>query len=406
MQALRERFQPEVRKLSPIQGDLDPRVISRDYFTFVPSSPTVKAPSLPSTTPKNATTPSAAAALFRGGAGSFTKIDGRTRPDDQRSIDKTPAQVTPAILSPDSTTRHSVNYLRRASAMRKQVAPGDLAISSISDAAGGSYYRPGVTPGLNRMQTWRAYPHTEAENSNGLNPGSHKPDESEDTFELREGVALSIAKSLGLAQAVMTSNIDRPSGAVSVSAMSTPNSPLFPAHSRAPRGAFGNVLDMMNASSRPDTLLDGMLREGLINSRMDDDMSSVSASVQESHVGPGSAEKSILRDLEGSLDILFYQAGSTLVKEGDTKSSAGIYYVIDGFLEVSLATHGTDERCPSQPTVRRMKGEPRQTEIGRGRPKGQLSPKAQVGRSGQQCRWRQRDQRRALRLFLTRPCSL
>jgi lysophospholipid hydrolase len=43
-----------------------------------------------------------------------------------------------------------------------------------------------------------------------------------------------------------------------------------------------------------------------------------------------------LRDLENNLEILHYKKGSILVKEGER--AQGLYYVIDGFLDVSASS--------------------------------------------------------------------
>lgn len=222
--------------------------------------------------------------------------------------------------------------------MRKQVAAGDLAMSdmSLNGENGGAYYRPSArTPGLPRMDTWRNT--LPSSHEDWQNDGIHvdtSPDELDvDDFELRDAVLLSIAKSIGLAQSENVDSMARSSIAPSVSALSTPNSPMFPPNTRASRSPFGNVLDMMNASSNNDNMLGGMLREAVMNARDRDEMSSVSASVHDSMHNGGDANRSLLRDLEGNVEILFFKKGSTLVKEGER--SPGIYYVIDGFLDVS-----------------------------------------------------------------------
>jgi lysophospholipid hydrolase len=158
--------------------------------------------------------------------------------------------------------------------------------------------------------------------------------EPEDAFELRDAVVVSIAKSIGLAQPsdAAYDSLGRNSMAASVSALSTPNSPMFPANTRHSRSPFGNVLDMMNASRNDDHMIGGMLREAVMHAQ-DDDMSSVSASVQDSMANGGDVNRSVLKDLEGNVEIMFFKQGSTLVKEGE--KLPGIYYVIDGFLDVS-----------------------------------------------------------------------
>jgi lysophospholipid hydrolase len=348
MQALRERFQPADHRgdeTFPSQrssaGETNDSVTSRDYFNFEPASPTVKAPSLPSFTP-HATTPAATSSVHRNVTDTFgmTKINQET----SRSV-PTVGPSTSSAMSPDTAVRHSSKFVRRASAIRKQVAAGDLAMSSAGgrDDNGGAYYRPSArTPGIPRMDTWRG---TLSSSVNEMSLHDHGgvhvedpdvDDDGVDTFELRDAVLQCIARSIGLSQPIPESNVDT-SHAPSVSAFSTPNSPLFPPNRPSSRSPFGNVLDMMNASTHNENLIGGMLREAVNNARFGegDEVSSVSASMQESGLGGTGLQdgRDVLRDLEGNVEILYYKKGSVLVREGE--KSPGIYYVIDGFLEVS-----------------------------------------------------------------------
>lgn len=344
MQALRDRFQPPVSTKHPfpsIGASLRPRVASHDNFTYVPASPTVKAPSLPSTTPKNAMIPAADHGYHRDTINEFTRLELK-KSSEMPEV----GPSSTAVFNPDTAARQSSDLVRRASAMRKQVAAGDLAMShaAVPDENGGAYFRPAAqTPGLSRMDTWRGRLSTstiDLRNHNGV-PIESSPDQKEETFELREAVLLSIAKSIGLAEPTegTMDSIGHASLAPSVSAVSTPNSPMFPPGGRnSSKSPFGNVLDMMNASTNSDNILGGMLRDAVFNARVDDEMSSVSGNMQESQAGASSLaqdrDKNVLRDLEGNVEILFFKQGITLVKEGER--SPGIYYVIDGFLEVSV----------------------------------------------------------------------
>jgi lysophospholipid hydrolase len=339
MNALRARFQPQhhhERDHSVSTGATpDPRVSSRDYFNYVPASPTVRAPSLPSVTPKTAGSPLPAASAGNS-VESLPSLRAKVSAFRDSALSMTAAAT--AVLSPDMAIRHSPKFVRRTSAMRKQVAAGDLAMSNMSmnSENGGAYYRPSArTPGLPRMDTWRG--NLPASGQDWQNDGiavDDSPDELDvDDFELRNAVLLSIAKSIGLTHnESVYDNLGRSSIAPSVSALSTPNSPMFPPNTRTSRSPFGNVLDMMNASSNNDNMLGGMLREAVMNAQDRDEMSSVSASVHDSMLN-GDANWSLLKDLEGNVEILFFKKGSTLVKEGE--KSPGIYYVIDGFLDVS-----------------------------------------------------------------------
>ncbi|WWC88526.1 lysophospholipase NTE1 [Kwoniella dendrophila CBS 6074] len=388
MQALRNRFQPETqandknhKNFSSIGSSPSGRVSSKDYFNFVPSSPTVKAPSLPSTTPRQVpSTPAAKGGSFvTKGLQALSKIDSDVNvesPVEKTPInDQTEEPPTTAVFSPDSATRYGSEFIRRTSAFRKQVAAGDLAMAqrNVPDEKGGAYYRPGVqTPGLPRMDTWLGRfsgSQNDLAHHNGVSvspslSGDHGTPQ-EDSFDLKEAVLMSIARSIGLAQPTENS-IDsigkNTSMAPSVSALSTPNSPMFPPNNG--RGApgsgvkspFGNVLDMMAASTH-EGVIGGMLREAALKAKVgssvvDDEASSVSASLHESqsHFGSTAGDKKVLKDLEGNVEILFFKKGSVLVKEGER--SPGMYYVIDGFLETSLPVHQSGVETPrSSPSV-------------------------------------------------------
>lgn len=343
MQALRDRFQPNRpngEKDAPSSAS-SPRmdgVRSRDYFTYIPASPTVRAPSLPSITPKFGMTPAIAP---------MEKMEHPSNLSTEQSTNDQPAvgRSTAGAFNSGIEQRQSTSFNRRASAIRKQVGAGDLAMTSVSGPSenGGAYYRPTVnTPSLPRMDTWRgrlSNSTTDVRQHHGV-PVDSSPDEEEEAFELREAVLTCIAKSIGLAQP-NESNLDglgQSSVAPLVSAASTPNSPMFPPNGKgSTKSPFGNLLDMMNASTQNDNAIGGLLREAVMNARHDDEASSVSASVQDSHTPGTEHNKNTLRDLEGKVEILYYKQGTELVKAG--QRSPGIYYVIDGFLEVSHIVH-------------------------------------------------------------------
>ncbi|WVQ85079.1 lysophospholipase NTE1 [Cryptococcus sp. DSM 104549] len=380
MQALRDRFQPEVQakghKKFPSGGSSpDPRVNSRDYFNYVPPSPTVKAPSLPSTTPRVPGSPASSRKESLGGGGiqPFSKIGSDGDPSSPKNFkDKLPAigPSTASAFSPEMAARHASPFVRRTSAMRKQVAAGDLAMSprNVPDESGRAYYRPGVqTPGFPRMDTWRGGRFSGSGSSTDLphgqgmtveSPASGERDVEGEVFNIKEAVLMSIAKSIGLAQS-SEGNVDsigRGSFAPSVSALSTPNSPMFPPNTntsgRASRGAvpFGNVLDLINSSTQDQGIIGGMLREAALKARVDDETSSVSASMQDSQFGgAGGGDLKVLKDLEEHVDILFFKEGSTLVKEGE--KSPGMYFVIDGFLETSIPVRQAGLETPRSSTT-------------------------------------------------------
>ncbi|WVW84836.1 lysophospholipase NTE1 [Kwoniella bestiolae CBS 10118] len=376
MQALRNRFQPEAQandksqnNFSSIGSSPSGRISSKDYFNYVPSSPTVKAPSLPSATPQQVpSTPSVKGGnLALKGLQTLSKIDAdvavespvENTPDNDKTSMEPPSA---GVFSPDTAARHGSEFVRRKSAFRKQVAAGDLAMGqrNVPDEKGGAYYRPTVhTPGLPRMDTWMGrFPgsSTDLAHHNGVavtpSSGDYGTPQDE-SFDLKEAVLMSIARSIGLAQPT-ENNIDsigRNSFAPSVSALSTPNSPMFPPNGRpGVKSPFGNVLDMMAASTH-EGVIGGMLREAALKAKtVDDEASSVSASLHDSQFGTALGDKKVLKDLEGNVEILFFKKGSTLVKEGER--SPGMYYVIDGFLETSLPVHQSGVETPrSSPSV-------------------------------------------------------
>lgn len=361
MQALRARFQPEALAKESVHYDSlksspNARVSSKDYFNYVPASPTVKAPSLPAMTPKPLSPIIHKSSL---GQTATTTVKNEPHNGSSSPLDETRDKVpsfglsTAAATNPDASFRHASPFIRRTSAMRQQVAAGDLAMSvhNLPDESGQAYYRPtAITPGLSKMDTWqRRYssswnlndsPHTD-----GQPVDPQRDDESllNESFDLKEAVLNSIAKSIGLYQEAESNSdmIARSSMAPSVSALSTPNSPMFPPNAGTPlQGStrsrpphFGNVLDLINASSQNEGVIGGMLREAAFNSRPDDEASSISMSLHDSQGGASGVDRKIMKDLERHVEILFFKKGSVLVKEGER--SPGMYYVIDGFLEVS-----------------------------------------------------------------------
>ena len=340
MNALRARFSPSPRRHSQAAEEMTSPPSNgkdtKDYFNFVPVSPTVRAPSLPSTTPRIATSP------LTGFQGSSDSLADQKTPKEKHASLSITSQAA-KTFSPDTAARHSTKFVRRTSAMRKQVGAGDLAMSSLPahEENGGAYFRSPMGHGLPRMDTWRGRLPTSTQDLStigGVSMAELGDGEAED-LELREAVLLSIARSIGLSHNSEGhyDSMGRSSFAPSVSAVSTPNSPMFP-HNHAgststrSRAPFANVLDMMNSSSHDENIIGGMLREAVLHAQ-DDEMSSVSASMADTSAD---GHKTILRDLEGNVEIMFFKQGTKLVKEGE--KSPGIYYVIDGFLDVSVVS--------------------------------------------------------------------
>ena len=344
MQSLRDRFQPETgankRDFTSGGSSPAPRTGSKDYFNYVPPSPTVKAPSLPSATPRVGMTPG----VYDSKRHVSDLEPLTTNLNDTAETTESPTQVSPpraSMFSPDTATRQSNTYVRRHSALRKQVAAGDLAMTRAKEDEK-YYYRAGpTTPGLPRMDTWRGrspVTSTLANGQHGLPVSPESDMEDEEHFDLKAEVVICIAKSIGLSHTTQTPDTAVRGSVASPSVLSTPNSPMFPPnnHNRsASRAPFGNVLDMMNASHH-EGQLGGMLREAVMTARLDEDASSISMSVPESSAiggGTGDAMRGVLREMSANLEILYFNKGSVLVKEGER--APGLYYVIDGFLDVS-----------------------------------------------------------------------
>ncbi|ODO05143.1 lysophospholipase NTE1 [Cryptococcus wingfieldii CBS 7118] len=385
MQALRDRFQPEAhahKSFNSAGSSPDPRT-GKDYFNYVPVSPTVKAPSLYNGTPKATSPAHRKSSWGKDSVKGLTKVnekEGEASPITEKSKDRSVpgGQSTNLAFSPN--TRHPSPFVRRTSAMRKQVGAGDLALSSLADE-NQAYYRPSAqTPGFARMDTFRGRNSTQssydrprgAQSVETPAPSEEEQSVEGEIFNLKEAVLESIVRSIGLTQpsesgpeGTYTPFGGKSSLAPSVSALSTPNSPMFPPNSNfstlsgrhrpaAPAPPFGNVLDLINASKENDGVIGGMLREAAMHTRGvgDDEASSISASIHDSQFGymgglgalGGLGDKKVLKELENHVEILFFKKGSVLVKEGER--SPGMYYVIDGFLETSIPSHQSTTSIP------------------------------------------------------------
>ncbi|KAG8694796.1 phosphatidylcholine and lysophosphatidylcholine phospholipase [Ceratobasidium sp. 395] len=140
-------------------------------------------------------------------------------------------------------------------------------------------------------------------------------------FDLRDEVMSSIAKSIGLIQPPL-SRVN----SVGPSPMLGPT--LRPS---AAKSHFPSSASMTPSSSRSalrNTALFGSSFGNLTYLQSHDDASSVTS------LAGASGEQTSLSGLDNDVEILFYSAGSTLVRAGD--KNAGLFYVIDGFLDVSI----------------------------------------------------------------------
>lgn len=172
---------------------------------------------------------------------------------------------------------------------------GDLlTMSAVTPSAG---LPPLQTPRLERTRTDRA------------------EDSTERDFDLREAVMECISKAIGLVQPHVT-----PSPSVE-------SSPMVRPHERH-SSANGNLRDQaaFNSSFGSLSIL-GL--QGL-----HDDESSISSLSGLKNADTGAVGSFTSLDLENEVEILYFPQGSVLVKEGER--NAGLYFVIEGFLDVSM----------------------------------------------------------------------
>lgn len=181
---------------------------------------------------------------------------------------------------------------KAAPALRKA---GDLL--TMSSVAQGQGMLPVQTPRLERTKTDRT------------------DDGGERDFDLRDAVMECISKAIGLVQPHVT-----PSQSVEAS-------PALRPHERQ-SSANGNLRDQAAFNSSFGSL--SML--GL--SGLNDDESSVSSLSSLRNADAGAVGSFTSMDLENEVEILYFPQGSVLVKEGER--NAGLYFVIDGFLDVSM----------------------------------------------------------------------
>ncbi|KWU47420.1 patatin-domain-containing protein, partial [Rhodotorula sp. JG-1b] len=172
---------------------------------------------------------------------------------------------------------------------------GDLlTMSSVAPSQG---MLPVQTPRLERTKTDRT------------------DDGGERDFDLREAVMECISKAIGLVQPHVTPS------------QSAEASPALRPHERQ-TSANGTLRDQAAFNSSFGSL--SML--GL--SGLNDDESSISSLSSLRNADAGAVGSFTSMDLENEVEILYFPQGSVLVKEGER--NAGLYFVIDGFLDVSM----------------------------------------------------------------------
>ncbi|CAE6489891.1 unnamed protein product [Rhizoctonia solani] len=148
-------------------------------------------------------------------------------------------------------------------------------------------------------------------------------------FDLRDEVMSSIAKSIGLLQPPLSDS----TGA------SPLISPSRPSASMSPFPSSASITPSSSKNALRNTAMFGSAFSNLSHLQSQDDASSVTSLA-------GMTPMS-LSGLDNDVEILFYSAGSTLVRAGER--NAGLFYVIDGFLDVSIPQDEPADGKPMNP---------------------------------------------------------
>ena len=196
---------------------------------------------------------------------------------------------------------------------------GDLlTMSAVTDGLRGVGSPVVQTPRLERLKSTAVGGAVGGGAGGGAGGGTTSSGEGTE-FDLRGAVMESISKAIGLVQP-------------HVAASSVEASPLVRAteHHSRPSGLRDQAAFNSSFGSLSFLGLQGL----------HDDESSVSSasasalSALGTHAGHGGAQSFASMDLENEVEILYFPKGSVLVKEGER--NAGLYFVIEGFLDVSM----------------------------------------------------------------------
>ncbi|KAF8640732.1 hypothetical protein AX17_000383 [Amanita inopinata Kibby_2008] len=223
--------------------------------------------------------------------------------NDYFSISTSPGVMSPGSLMKDKGSRSSVSssedYQKTPSSpfrgARRVVQAGDLLVAQGRNNDNVRQFNRSFSI-LNSAWISRG---TEPVNAERKISQSNKGRTSAEDFDLREEVMSCIAKSIGLLQPPL-------SGSDSVEASPA----LHPFDHQKMAGSFDSPFGSLS-------LLDG-----------GDDTSSATGS------SSVTASDSYMKGLDNEVEILFYAAGTTLVKAGE--HNTGLFYVIEGFLDILL----------------------------------------------------------------------
>ncbi|GAA5994555.1 lysophospholipase [Rhodotorula paludigena] len=317
IQRLRARFVPETKLNGPDRERADGGEEQEDYFS-------TRRDEQPRRTPRGgvrAGSGSGSAAAFAGGRPRRSALPLETPYAGPRMGD--------VFWSNEEVSSHDEGVRLR---MRK-TANGSASGATAARRAGSTTVKDGPGPTLTRkagdlltmstvtdemrglgspvVQT----PRLERIKSSGALSGATTADE----FDLRDAVMECIAKAIGLVQPHVTPT------------PSAEASPLFRPTEHHP--------------ARPGSLRDQAVFNSSFGSLsflglqgLHDDESSVTSSALSALRGEGAhggaVQSFASMDLENEVEILYFPKGSVLVKEGE--KNAGLYFVIEGFLDVSM----------------------------------------------------------------------
>ncbi|KAG8927719.1 phosphatidylcholine and lysophosphatidylcholine phospholipase [Tulasnella sp. 418] len=323
MQNLRNRFAPDMN-LDAEEDDDDTTAAAStigaatddsdgDYFGYEPDI-IIDGPV------SDLQTPGATTVSFRARSSSRGHTSKSTRTESPSKSAVSQSQG-PSQSSPNSRPLST-------SASRTQVAAGDL-LTTTGNASNqnsphatySSIYTPGRTrSSSNALPT----PLRKAVRLPTSSPGPTFHFAPSDDFNLRDEVMACIAKSIGLIQPPISSADSADGDNGSIASRTGGGGSVFSGGSAS---AFGPSPGVLNSSFTRLTLLE-----------MADDSSSMTGGSSIHNVGN---ESPYATGLDNEVEILCFAAGSTLVRAGER--NAGLFYVIDGFLDVSIPVDGPEE---------------------------------------------------------------
>lgn len=265
-------------------------------------------------------------------------------PYSRQSSGTDKAYMSPSNKKPPSTPWGHPDPPLRTPTSRLSVGPGDLLSMTGTDH---SSQRPGSPPFSELYSSSKAaarhlrgssssfasayshkLPQGRPANSNGSSKGPYKKKLSNAStaepmfiggsalhdFDLKDAVMSCIAKSIGLAQA--------------------PNSPIASVHP----SPFMNPQDQLQRSVFRSAFSSLSMLDAAMHY---DDASSITGNSSTNFLGFQHTE------LENEVEIRFFEAGSILAKAGE--SHAGLFYVIDGFLDI-VVPPGQDDIATTNQT--------------------------------------------------------